>query len=255
MNHFLRIFIALITLTFTVSSYSSELSADGLNQVPQRLLSVGNEKSNARDQIAVILEAERRVSGIQDSMAIKRTGLAYVQDLYDFEFLTTFTVTNPSAAYQTAVGEFIAEFVAQFTNHHSDIETLRILEMRTTTVPQAIKVKSAGLLRVRNIFEYLLILPLSVTSPSANYINGVSSFVAQTVPQFLNTYSPIDLILSAENYTATVTDAMAVKSAGLVAVHSKEDLLKLATFTVSNPSDLYRRAVDAFIRDNIGRYP
>lgn len=211
--------------------------------------------ANLRPEISATLEAERRVSTVKDAIAIKETALVYVRDLADFEYLSSFTVSNPSDAYKNAVGDFIATYVARFTFQVWDLYYLNILEQRTVSVSQAISVKTAGLNVVTDIGQFLQILPFSVPTPSDTYRTQVSTFVANNIHRVLNYNSPIDQILQAEVYTKTVSDAMTVKNAGLIAVHSKYDLLRLAEYSVPTPSPTYRSAVETFIRDNIGRYP
>ena len=63
------------------------------------------------------------------------------------------------------------------------------------------------------------------------------------------------MLIEIEKYTYYVNDAMAVKNAGLVAVHSKEDLIALSAFAQESPSVSYQQEVRAFIRNNISRFP
>jgi len=244
------LFAALI-LSLATTAWASELSTSGVNQLNERV----QHESQSRYQLARILEAEARVSTVRDALAIKTTGLQYVRDLSDFEFLAIVAIANPSPAYVTAVADFIAQYVARYTYYVSDVQYLRVLETRTHTVAQAMAVKRAGLKIAYDIETFLSILPFSVPTPSDAYKKEVSAFVAQNIAASLDYNSPIYLILEAETYALTVQHSMMVKNAGLVAVHSKADLLDLAQFGVTTPSDAYRLAVDAFIRDNIGRYP
>ncbi len=209
----------------------------------------------SRREIARVLEAESRTTTVSDAMAIKRSGLAYVRDISDFEYLCSFTTPRPSEAYRRAVGDFIASHVGRYVRGPYDMRYLRVLEARTQLVSQAMKVKTAGLVAVRSVHDFLELLPFSVSNPSEAYRVAVSSFVAQHVRSALDRYSPIYLIVEVEKFTKTVTDAMAVKNAGLVAVHSKSDLLDLARYSTNNPSAAYRQAVSNFIRANIDRFP
>lgn len=209
----------------------------------------------SRQQIATVLEAESRMTTVSESIAVKQSGLSYVQDISDFEYLASYTVSRPSDSYRKAVGDFIASYVGNYVQSPADLPYLQILEARTPTVTQALAVKSAGMRAVRSIQDFLVLISFSVSNPSDGYRKAVSSFVATNVQYSLNEYSPIYLIIKVEMYTQTINDSMAVKNAGLVAVHSKRDLLDLAQFSVSNPSQGYRDAVNRFIRDNISRYP
>jgi hypothetical protein len=235
----------------STTAFCTEMSSTGSDQLSSRLLTL----DNSRPQISQVLAAEARVSTVRDAMYIKETGLVYVQNLSDFEYLATFTVSNPSLAYRTGVSNFIARYVSQFCRYSRDLDYLPLLEERSTTVQDAIAVKTAGLNAARNIHSFLRILPFSANNPSSAYRNAVSNFVAMNINKVLNRGSHIAQILKAEAFTVTVNDAMQVKNAGLIAVGSKSELLDLATYSVPNPSSAYIRAVEGFIRDNIAMYP
>ena len=209
----------------------------------------------SRYQISRVLEAESRVSTVGEAMEIKRSGLGYVEDLSDFEYLSTFAVGRPSEAYQRAVGDFIAAHVAAFTHYRSDLYYIRLLEQRTPTVSTAMAVKEAAMRVCTSIEDFVYMLPYSVGSPSDAYKRAVSEFTARSIARVLAPYSRIDLIIQAEVYTVIVSDAMAVKNAGLVAVHSRRDLYELARYSVDRPSDAYIRAVDEWVRFNAPNYP
>lgn len=209
----------------------------------------------SRYQISQVLAAEARMSTVADAMAVKRTGLVYVRDMSDFDYLASFTVANPSDAYRTAVSGFIAQNVGSFIQGPYDLSYLNSLERKTTIVPDAMAVKRAGLRAIYTVIDFLYLIPFSVPNPSEAYRTAVSDFVAASIPRVLSEYSPIRAIVEAETYTRTVDRAMAVKQAGLIAVHSKGDLLELARFSVPNPSPAYQEAVNRFIRDHIANYP
>ena len=132
---------------------------------------------------------------------------------------------------------------------------LRVLESRVPNVTQAMAVKSAGLRIHLQIGDYLQLIPPSANNPSEAYMKAISSFTAKNIASVLDYYSPIYLIVEAEKFTTLVSDAMIVKNAGLVAVRSRQDLFELAAYSVQSPSVAYQQAVNAFIRDNINRYP
>lgn len=214
-----------------------------------------NQENYGRAEITYLLNEEARVRTVSEAINLKTRGLQFVRDIYDFEYLTTTPFANPSDAYITAVGDFIMNYVGNYVYSVYDFNMLRVLESRVPNVKQAMAVKAAGL-RVRmQIGDFLQLLPPSVANPSDAYKTAISNFTAQNIGYVLDYYSMPYLIVEAEKFTTTVADAMRVKNAGLVAVHSRQQLFELAAYSVPNPSSAYQTAVTNFIRDNINNYP
>lgn len=208
-----------------------------------------------REQISYLLQMEARVQTVNEALNLKTSGLQYVNNIFDFEYLTSCPFGSPSDAYKKAVGDFIARYAINYVTSRYDIPALNILESRVPTVTQAIAVKQAGM-RIRlQIQDFVQLIPPSIANPSEAYTKAISNFIGQNIVYVVDYYSPIYLILSAERYTSLVGDAMAVKRAGLVAVRTQRDLFELASYTVANPSESYRQAVSAFLTENMPRYP
>ncbi len=213
------------------------------------------EPTPAQQQIARILKIASKMQYVNDVMAIKESGLVYVTNLADLYYLSTFTVSNPSDSYRMATGDFIARHVGTYIRTRADIPPLMKLNGRVLTVAQAMECKKAGLKVATTASTFLQILPFAVESPSEAYQRMVGAFVAQNIFRVLGPKSSIKVILKIENYSVFVSEAMAVKNAGLVAVKTKEDLLSLAEFAFEAPSPAYQEAVQVFIRNNISRFP
>lgn len=213
------------------------------------------EPTPAQQQIARILRIASKMQYVNDVMAVKESGLIYVTNLADLDYLSTFTVSNPSDGYRMATGDFIARHVGTYIRTRADIPALMKLTGRVETVPQAMACKWAGLKVATTAATFLQILPFAVASPSEAYQTMVGAFVAQNISRVLGPKSSIKVILKIESYSVLVSEAMAVKNAGLVAVKTKEDLLSLADFAFESPSSAYQEAIREFIRNNISRFP
>ena len=64
--------------------------------------------------IYLIIEAEKFTTTVRDAMMVKRAGLVAVQNRQQLFELATYSVPNPSAAYQQAVNTFITENLNRF---------------------------------------------------------------------------------------------------------------------------------------------
>ncbi len=206
-------------------------------------------------QIARVLSVASQMQYVREAMNVKEAGLVYVANLADFDYLMTYTVENPSDAYITATAEFIARHVGDYIFSRADVPALIKLTERVQTVQQAMACKRAGLKVVNSARSFLEILPFGFSSPSDEYRSQVSTFVANNIRRFLGPKSSIAIIVEIEKYTVLVTEAMAVKNAGLVAVKSKTGLLELSQFAFENPTAAYQTAVSEFIKVNLSRYP
>lgn len=250
--------ILLLIFSFNLAFANSSMEriytgpvAIGTGQTVEHEFSSGQSRENIR----IYLELESRVQKVSEAINLKTQALRYVEDLSDFEYLTSTPFANPSEAYKDAVGEFIARYIGGYVRDPQELRWLSVIENRVTKVNQAMAVKQAGVRAAHDVRDFLLIVPPAVGNPSEAYLKAISEFAGQYVRLSLNAYSPIYLIIDVERYTKYVSDAISVKQAGLVAVHSKRDLLALAEFCVSNPSEAYRQAVNDFIRNNINNYP
>jgi hypothetical protein len=209
----------------------------------------------SQQQIARILSIASQMEYVADTMAVKESGLVYVTNLSDLDYLTSFTVTNPSDDYKAATAEFIAKHVGTYISSRADIPALMKLTQRIQTVAQAMACKNAGLKVINSVAAFLRILPFSVEEPSDTYRAEVSTFVAQNISRFVGPRTTIASIIAVEKYTTLVVDAMAVKNAGLAAVRNKQGVLDLAKFAFESPTAAYQYAVREFIRENINRFP
>lgn len=251
--------LVIVTILSTLSiAQSADLIYKGIAPKISDAKEMGVDKNTpsfGREEISYYLRAEAGVRTVNEAINLKTQGLQYVRDIYDFEYLTSCPFANPSDAYKTAVGNFIASYVGNYVYSAYDFNMLRVLESRVPTVSQAMAVKNTGL-RVRmQIGDYLQLIPPSIGNPSDAYKKAISTFTAQNISAVLDYYSQIYLIVEAEKFTITVSDAMMVKNAGLVSVHNRQELFQLAAYSVPNPSPAYQQAVNSFIRDNLNRYP
>ena len=95
----------------------------------------------AQKQIAQVLSIASKMDLVSDVMSVKEAGLVYVTNLADLDYLTTFTVENPSEAYITATAEFIAKYVGIYIFDRHDIPALLKLNGRVKTIDQAMACK------------------------------------------------------------------------------------------------------------------
>lgn len=255
-------FKALLVLVTIMSTLSITEAADLIYKGAAPKITSSMEKnvekdaqSYGREEINYFLRLEAGVKTVNEAISLKTQALQYARDIYDFEYLTSCPFPNPSDAYKTAVGNFIANYVGNYVYSAYDFRALNVLEARVPTVNQAMAVKSAGLRVPMQISDFLQLVPPSIGNPSDAYKTAISNFTARNISYALNNYSQIYLIVEVERYTTIVNDAMMVKNAGLVAVHNRQELFQLATYSVQNPSPAYQQAVNNFIRDNINRYP
>ena len=254
-NRSVIIFTSLILFNQANANGSAAISI-GAKAVPvHSSLRPENLGEHSYEQIRNILEIESRVQTVSEAIDLKTQGLNYVNNISEFEYLTSCPFSNPSSAYLEAVGNFISQYVERYVNSTYDLRVLSILEGRSTLVEQAMNIKRVGLRVATDIQAFLTLIPPAVANPSDAYNDAISAFVGDNVRYSLNYYSPIYMIVEAERYTKYVDHALNVKRAGLVAVHYQRDLMELARLAFPNPSDAYRQAVDNFLRENIGRYP
>lgn len=252
-------------ILFVIIAFSSILHAADLAYTGATPISaISTEKFSSiepidlngnRQQISYLLKLESGVRTVGEAINLKTQGLNYVQDAYDFEYLTSYPFQNPSDAYKNAVGEFIAKNIASFVRSNYDLRPLQILEARTLTVGQAMAVKSAGLRVHLTINDFIKLIQPSFANPSDAYKTAISRFTAQNIRYALDAYTSIYMILEVEKSTMVVGDSMAVKNSGLIAVRTQRDLFDLARYSVSNPSAAYQQAVNEFLRINLPRYP
>lgn len=251
----------LITLTAVFSTsmtFAADLIYAGKTAEVKTSNQVVSKEAHAilnSEQISYILGMEARVNTVGEALELKTRGLEYVENIYDFEYLTSCPFASPSDQYKTSVGDFIAKYTANYVYSVYDIQTLNILEARVPTVGQAMAVKAAGLVTNLEIQDFVRLVAPVVGNPSDAYKTAISTFTAKNIIYAVNRRSDIYYILEAEKFTLTVGDAMAVKNAGLQAVRTQRDLFLLATFSVGNPSEAYKQAVNNFLRDNLSRFP
>ncbi len=209
----------------------------------------------AQKQIAQVLSIASKMDLVSDVMSVKEAGLVYVTNLADLDYLTTFTVENPSEAYIAATAEFIAKYVGAYIFDRYDIPSLIKLNGRVKTINQAMACKNAGLKVAGSAASFLRILPYGFQNPTDEYKSQISAFIVANIQNQLGPRSSIETIIQIEKYSVLTIDAMAIKNAGLIAVKSKTDLLALAQFAFKNPSPSYKQAISEFIKTNLSRYP
>ena len=129
-----------------------------------------------------------------------------------------------------------------------------MMEQRASTVSEAIAIKTAVLSKVHSLSEFRLLInsPFKLHSGYGAYGSysvfeqAVSAFAAEHVHEFVNDTSDLDTVLAIEGYATSVDDAIAVKRAGMKAVHSISDLEHLTRSAFVDPSAAYVLAVREF---------
>ena len=257
--NFKSLVIILAATLSIATAHSSDLAFKGQKAILKKSVLTRESESfdsrNGREQIAALLDVESRLQTVGEAIDLKTRGLVYVQDAFDFDYLTTYPFQSPSDSYKAAVEDFIAQYVARYVTSFMDIPALASIESRTLHVNQAMAVKNAGLRPFINIQDYLRLIQPVFKNPSDAYLTAISTFTATNITRVVDSFSPIYLFVEVEKSTRLVNEAMAVKNAGLVAVRTQNDLLELARYSVANPSQAYIQAVNDFLRLNISRYP
>jgi hypothetical protein len=202
----------------------------------------------AADMIDRVIRRESDMRTISDAMAVKESGLRYVLNLSDFERLSSYAFSSPSEGYRAAVGDFIAKNVATFVKSADEIPTLLAIEQRAITISNAQIIKQAGLPVVRRLRDFKTLADSAFSNPSEGYVAMLSTFIATHIGIAIHPRTPIQAILEMEGRCKLISEAMAVKTAGLAAVQTPEEFWELTESAFSNPSDGYRDAVGAFIR-------
>lgn len=228
-------------------SYRAALSEFIAKNVPGRIL--------PGDNLSQLLILEGRTKTIDHAIAVKRAGMAVVRSLSDFEVIARRAFSNPTDSYLEAQGEFIAANVGMALRHGGEISMLLELEGRSKSIVQARRVKEAGMMLVRRVEEFEHLTRRAFSNPSDSYVQMVSEFIVATVARAVYPDSDLAVVLTIEARVKTVDGAMLVKRAGLVAVHSREDLMKLARAAFSNPSQGYLTAVGNFIAQHAAGTP
>ena len=204
------------------------------------------------DDLSKLLALEARTTTVDDAMATKRAALAVVHDLPRFEVLSRNAFSNPSSNYEAARSQFITANLLASCPPESDPSIVLTIEARTTTVDHAMAVKSIGMQAVHDVSQFEVLTRNAFSSPSSNYEASRSRFIATRIAASLSPVSDISVILQIEARTTTVDDAIAVKTAALVAVHTRDDLTHLARSAFSSPSAQYLQRVGEFVAHAAG---
>jgi hypothetical protein len=206
------------------------------------------------DSIEDLLALESRATAIDHAVAIKRTGMSLALDLEAFARLSRSAFANPSDGYLAEVSAFIAANVGRALSPGSDLRTLVSVESRCTRIDDAIAVKRAGLAVVRSVEDFAALSRPAFSNPTAGYSQGISAFIAANVGRAVQPGSCIKTLLQIESLTTTISDAMAVKRAGLAAVRSSAEFLALTRPAFSNPTSGYESALSQFIAQHSAQF-
>lgn len=207
---------------------------------------LGNYLTHAAD-LHQLARFEARCTKVDQAFRVKELGLSVASSLDDFELVCRKAFHPGSDSYNERRAQFIAYRVGNFVRHGDRIETLLTLEGVTTKVDDAMSVKRAGLQAVTSIEDYERLVSPAFSNPSETYRSRRISFMVNHIAQAVQPNSSLRVILALEAQTGKVDDAMAIKRAGLAAVHNLEQFLELTRHAFSNPSESYRAAVSRFI--------
>ena len=250
----MKFLIGLILVLGSHFSFASDavISLSNQPQVdrPPRYPDQGN-----RQEIYRNLELESRARYVNEAIAIKESGLRYVQNITDFEILTRYAFQNPNESYKNAVGAFIARYVGNFIYNSYSIPEAIYLEVRAQTIQNAQMIKQAAANFARDERDFLEIATTPIQNPSLGYIQMQSNFIGQNIFRFVSYNSSIDTVLRIESKTHYTSDAISVKQAGLNACRYYGDFHRLSQYAFANPSQGYRQAVNDFVIRNRHRCP
>jgi len=239
-------FLALASYAFSNPSdaYRAALSRFIAQNVASRITPV--------DDLSKLLVLEARTTTVDDAMAVKAAALVVVHDLPRFEMLTRNAFSNASDAYRAARSRFLVQNIAASLPPGTDLTQVLSLEARTSTVDDAMGVKAAALVLVHGIADYEVLTRNAFSNPTSSYLDARARFITNNIGRGLTPDASLDLVRTVEARTLNVDQAIAVKTAALIAVHSREDLMSLARSAFSNPSADYLRRVGEFVAHAAG---
>lgn len=197
---------------------------------------------------------EARTTQVDAAFRVKEIGVGVSQTLEDFELVCRKAFNPGSDSYNQRRGQFIARHAASFVRPGDRMETLLSLEGATVQVDEAMTVKRAGLQAVSRIEDFERLVSPAFSNPSDSYKLRRIAFLVSNIQRAVYSDSDIRVILALESQTTQVDDAIAVKRAGLAAVHNLEQFLDLTRPAFSSPSESYKAAVSRFIASYGGSY-
>jgi hypothetical protein len=207
------------------------------------------EQDGGRNEARIrrILELEAQTDNTEDAIAIKTTGLRHCEGLKDYALLCSYAWATPTDSYKEAVSAFLVDNIAGRVKPGDPLHLIQELDARSYTITGSIKVKTAGLALVQSGEDYLLLVKPGVETPSTNYVTACFRFMLENLPKVVKPSWSIASIRKLEGQASTITDSIAIKTAGLVCVHTLADLPILAAPAIESPSNGYKTACSKFL--------
>ncbi len=134
--------------------------------------------------IYALRNLESRSIIVSNSMAVKKAGMLAPLNISDFVYLIQPAVSNPSSAYLDEISKFTAQYIQQVVDHNSSISEIIEAESMTLRVNEAMAVKNAGLVAVRNQSELFALAQSAFPNPSEAYLQAVNEFLKRNLLNF-----------------------------------------------------------------------
>jgi hypothetical protein len=188
---------------------------------------------------------------VSGAIELRHTALRLANSPEDFMKIFDFGITNPSDDFKTALSALIAGSIDAAIQKGLSIREVNVLKGRMNVVADVLTTMKAGLKLVRTGYDFLQLTEYGYDSPTEYYRKKMAEFIVAHVDVAVNAGASIDVINDLKIRTITVDQTMAVMTAGLKAVKSGDDFLKLIQWGFPNPTDAYKDAVSSFIDTHI----
>lgn len=130
------------------------------------------------DSIETVLTVEGRCRTVDDTMKVKEAGLNAVTSIETYQKLVSSAFSNPYQAYTDRRKSFLARNISWGISSDSSIDVILSLESQCASVDDTIRVKTAGLVAVQNLEEFLHLTRYAFSNPYQGYKEAVSRFIA-----------------------------------------------------------------------------
>ena len=135
----------------------------------------------------------------------------------------------------------------------TSIKKLKDFEKRYVhSIEASIDLQRRGLVLVKRPKDYIKLVTFSEKYPSDAYKKAMSDFIGETIDNFFSTNPSIkDIMLLQKEAVSHVEQNMLLSRRGISKVKKPSDFIDLVQFTVKNPSDSYKSAMNKFAIENM----
>jgi hypothetical protein len=231
---------------------------EGLLSISRAMMEQGNSEhlpsafnGHVSNEVKKMMTTSPGLGTVSGAIELRHTALSLANSPEDFMKIFDFGISNPSDDFKTALSALIAGSIDAAIKKGLSIRQVNVLKGRMNVVADVLTMIKAGLKLVRTGYDFLQLAEYGYDNPSEYYREKMAEFIVAHVDVAVNAGASIDVINDLKIRTITVDQTMAVMKAGLKAVKSGDDFLKLLQWGFSNPSDAYKDAMRGFILNNI----